>query len=293
MPSTFLVTSDSEFEAATRAELARQDSKLAQGEAIVPGIFLIHSSQSAEEFAGALALERPIYARHMFPVQTTVSLTRTADDLEKMADAVSILQRLPQIRPETPFAVQARLLGKHEGESAAYPYRSFAIKDCLAAIVLERSRAVENIRDPKEILSVVCVGETSNVGLSPAELNLSSWAGGKRRLARRPEQISRAELKLEEALEVFNFQLPTDGEALDLGAAPGGWARVMLEAGLRVTAVDPANLSSRLQLYGSRLTHCRVHAGRVPEKGAAREAPFCDDYLRHANGCHTRSAHPN
>jgi len=34
---------------------------------------------------------------------------------------------------------------------------------------------------------------------------------------------------------------------LDLGAAPGGWTKVLLENGLRVVAVDPVQLSPALQ----------------------------------------------
>jgi 23S rRNA (cytidine2498-2'-O)-methyltransferase len=260
MASIFLVTGDHEFETAARGELVGHDRKLTQGETLVPGVFLIRSTLAAEDFAALLAHDPPIYARHMFPVQATMFLTKSADDLERMARAVSGLPRLSEIKPETPFAIQARLLGAHEGQRPNYSYRSFAIKECLAAVIQRKSGAIENIRKPEEILSVVCMGETAYLGLSPADLNLSSWAGGMRRLAKRPELISRAELKLQEALEVFGVELPAGGEALDLGASPGGWTRLLLEAGLHVTAVDPAELDPRLDRYSSRLTHHRGDA---------------------------------
>jgi 23S rRNA (cytidine2498-2'-O)-methyltransferase len=37
-----------------------------------------------------------------------------------------------------------------------------------------------------------------------------------------------------------------NASALDLGAAPGGWSKVLLDAGCRVTAVDPGALDVRL-----------------------------------------------
>ena len=40
--------------------------------------------------------------------------------------------------------------------------------------------------------------------------------------------------------------MPTSGIALDLGAAPGGWTRVLRQKGLSVVAVDPAELHPSL-----------------------------------------------
>ena len=51
------------------------------------------------------------------------------------------------------------------------------------------------------------------------------------------------------------------GRALDLGAAPGGWTRVLAERGLAVTAVDPAALD-RAVLALPGVEHQRVTAER-------------------------------
>lgn len=40
------------------------------------------------------------------------------------------------------------------------------------------------------------------------------------------------------ALRAFVAALPADGLVLDLGCGPGSWARAMLDAGLRVEAID-------------------------------------------------------
>ena len=76
--------------------------------------------------------------------------------------------------------------------------------------------------------------------------NLSDWAGGVRRFAREEGQLSRSEFKLLEAFEVFDISVPEKGLALDLGAAPGGWTRILRTKGLRVVAVDPAKLDGHL-----------------------------------------------
>ncbi len=270
--STFLVTSSDEFENAAHAELRRSDPKLQPGETLAPGLFLVSSQYAEDDFAAIVAQEPPIYARHLFPVQAIIPLTKTLDDLDKLAESVAGLPGLAILDSEISFTVQARLIGDEEGQPSAYAYTPFAIKERLVAVIAERSGAQENIREPEEVLSVVCAGEQAYIGLSLAELNLSSWPGGMRRFAKRAEQISRAELKLQEALEVFGVALPTSGEALDLGAAPGGWTRLLLEAGLQVTAIDPASLDPRLEAYGPRLVHYRSYAERFLETTLADKA---------------------
>ncbi|HLJ33262.1 MAG TPA: SAM-dependent methyltransferase, partial [Ktedonobacteraceae bacterium] len=99
------------------------------------------------------------------------------------------------------------------------------------------------------------------------------WPGGTRHYAQTPEQISRAEFKLLEALEVFGVQLPSHGRALDLGAAPGGWTRLLLEAGLHVVAVDPANLDPRLNGL-PRLEHYRGYAETYLEDAVKKHRRF-------------------
>ncbi len=75
---------------------------------------------------------------------------------------------------------------------------------------------------------------------------MADWPGGRVALARGAAQISRAEFKLEEVIQVFNPALPANGIALDLGASPGGWTRVLRQHGLTVWAVDPGDLDPRL-----------------------------------------------
>jgi 23S rRNA (cytidine2498-2'-O)-methyltransferase len=80
------------------------------------------------------------------------------------------------------------------------------------------------------------------LGSAEAQDTLSDWPGGRVRLRAGDDQISRAALKLEEAALVFGLKLEGPGAAIDLGASPGGWTRVLAARGYRVIAVDPARL---------------------------------------------------
>jgi 23S rRNA (cytidine2498-2'-O)-methyltransferase len=102
-------------------------------------------------------------------------------------------------------------------------------------------------------------GNYALVGASTAKANLSDWAGGMRRFAREEGRISRSEFKLLEALELFGIILPERGTALDLGAAPGGWTRILRQLGQYVTAVDPGSLDPRLDDEKS-VRHRRITA---------------------------------
>lgn len=106
----------------------------------------------------------------------------------------------------------------------------------------------------------VCLGaEITTTGLTDSSNALSDWAGGRIRLASRTEQISRAEFKLE---ELFTFiDTPHADTAVDLGASPGGWTRILRSIGVRtVHAVDPAALDDRV-LADRGVIHHRTTAG--------------------------------
>ena len=78
--------------------------------------------------------------------------------------------------------------------------------------------------------------------------------------------VSRSEFKLREAFDVFKIK-PPDSEApsaLDLGASPGGWSRVLLSKGFSVTAADPAPCDSRLSAHPN-FTQLQTHAQRLPD----------------------------
>jgi 23S rRNA (cytidine2498-2'-O)-methyltransferase len=56
-------------------------------------------------------------------------------------------------------------------------------------------------------------------------------------------KVSRSEFKLREAFECFGIDINRVESALDIGAAPGGWTKVLAEHGIRTVAVDIAPLN--------------------------------------------------
>ncbi|MBW7881192.1 MAG: 50S rRNA methyltransferase [Caldilineaceae bacterium] len=252
-------------------ELAHEEVRAAAGDAreldiLAPGVVLWDAGQPFAELAAHWAEQPPIFVRHICPVQLAAPLYGHVGDLGALAEQVRAALTasgdgsLARLDPSLPFSVQSRVL-------AELAYKPFDINDRLAAVITEVTGARLDVRAPAQVLSVVCAPLASwrppsagagraqrpdravayaLLGVSPVALNLSDWAGGMRRFAREVDQISRAEFKLLEALEIFAIDLPLRGVALDLGASPGGWTRVLRQRGQYVTAVDPGELDPRL-----------------------------------------------
>jgi 23S rRNA (cytidine2498-2'-O)-methyltransferase len=111
-----------------------------------------------------------------------------------------------------------------------------------------------------QVVSLVLTATGIVIGFNSRENALSDWPGGQVRLARPKGQISRSEFKLEELFREYPVTLPEHGHALDLGASPGGWTRILRQHGLQVWSVDPADLHLTLA-SDPEVHHIRSTAG--------------------------------
>ncbi len=242
--STLIVTAQPEFLDVALDELKQLDKGLKSVELLTPGIALCTVPGSSALMRLA-AEQRPIFVRHIAPIQAIVNLSNTEHDIAELALAIAALPTFEMLERGQYFAVQSRIV-QTDDHPVERPYSSGHLNQLLAEAIAEETGAVESIKKPQIVVSVLCTAQKGYLGISTVKENLSDWPGGMRHFAQTPEQISRAEFKLLEALETFGVMLPAHGRALDLGAAPGGWTRLLLEAGMSVVAVDPARLDPRL-----------------------------------------------
>jgi len=98
------------------------------------------------------------------------------------------------------------------------------------------------------------------VGVPP-----SGWPGGIHPRPLPPEAVSRAWLKLDEALAVFMLAPAAGERAIELGSAPGGACQRLLETGLDVVGIDPAAMDPRVAGH-PRCTHWRMRARDVKQR---------------------------
>ncbi|GIK59090.1 MAG: 50S rRNA methyltransferase [Chloroflexi bacterium] len=251
MPSPSLIlTANPHFIDLAWAELARVQPAAQPAAVLADGVWAV-TAVNFFTLAEQWRQQPPIFARHICPVHLALPIAGLAADVPLLAEVVGT-GMVAWLDGELPFSVQTRLL-------ADVPYKPFDVNTAVAQAIQQQLSAPLNVRQPVQILSIVVTAEAAYAGISLAAHNVSDWAGGMHRFARQPGQISRAEFKLLEALAVFQIDLPAGGVALDLGAAPGGWTRILRQKGQFVTAVDPAALHSSLY-QDKNVRHLRLTA---------------------------------
>jgi 23S rRNA (cytidine2498-2'-O)-methyltransferase len=143
----------------------------------------------------------------------------------------------------------------------------------LLAALPERRAALalnEHATPGDAVLDCVLVEPTEWwVGSHRAGPAQTRWPGGVPNLTAPPDMISRAYLKLEEALLWSGLPLRAGDRCVEIGSAPGGSCQALLERGCVVTGIDPAAMDARV-LSNPRFTHVRARAKDV-DRTAFRE----------------------
>ncbi len=85
------------------------------------------------------------------------------------------------------------------------------------------------------------------LGFHQANTETDTWPGGFCQITPPLAMVSRAYLKMEEALRWSGFDMRPGERCVELGCSPGGAAQALLEHGLAVTGVDPADIDARVE----------------------------------------------
>ena len=108
------------------------------------------------------------------------------------------------------------------------------------------------------------------VGWHRAESPETRWPGGVPLLQAPANMISRAYLKIEEALRWSELPIKSGDRCVEIGSAPGGSCAALLERGCIVTGIAAAEMDPAV-LANPRFTHLRARARDVP-RAAFRDA---------------------
>ncbi|TBX05624.1 SAM-dependent methyltransferase [Clostridium perfringens] len=199
------------------------------------GVGIVQVDYNFRDISNKLKKEQVIFIRHICPIDVEVEINGECSDINILKSTMKDLIHLLDFNKSA--SIQTRIISSKK----IFTYKKFDINQALSN-ELENLGLEINVKKPEQIVSIILKDNKALIGISLASENLSDWSGGEHRFLRLENQISRAEFKLLEVLDVFNIDLSKYKSALDLGAAPGGWTHVLLENNLNVTAVDPAEL---------------------------------------------------
>lgn len=100
------------------------------------------------------------------------------------------------------------------------------------------------------------------VGFHQAQTVQSRWCGGMLPLEMPAHAVSRAWLKMEEALRWSQLPIPKGARCAELGASPGGATQALLDRGLHVLGIDPAEMHPSVLAHPN-FTHIRKRVQQV------------------------------
>lgn len=272
--SHWIVTSNHGYISYAQEELRRSFGQL-KSRMLVPGeMALMELPAGSAEAMERWQQEPPIFGRHIQPVHLAVKREGLANGPAEELEAMCALwlERLSassglQAGSGTRVAVHVRSGGARTEEERA-------IREALRSVI-ERSGGETVLAEPEVIVTVV-IGEAAIYAgmMTHAEAG-SDWPGGAMRFQREEGQISRAKFKLLEAERTFGLDYSAYRHALDVGAAPGGWTSLLLERGVHVTAIDPANMHPSL-IGHPQLTYVKRNAADVTVEPNEFDLLVCD-----------------
>jgi len=251
--TTLLVTCSCGWEREARQELRRLLPG-AQVESLHIGGNIIAVCESPVDEALATLRDAETYTlAHITPVQVRAQISGDRTSLDTLRGATRLLHAAD---PALSFRVACERRGNHD-------FGSREVERAVAGVVIHDGRPPVDLDHPRQVLSVEIFQNVAFLGMNrPGEL-LVKPLQRMRRWAPAERPISRAELKLREALAEFGIEPPATGRGLDLGAAPGGWTRVLAERMAQVVAVDPGELDERV-LALPNVVHVRARVEELP-----------------------------
>ncbi|OUS75340.1 SAM-dependent methyltransferase [Paenibacillus sp. MY03] len=234
---------------------------------LAPGeVFRMVCPMGKEEALGLVGANPPIFLRHLQPIDRELVVKGDASDLDGLADLIR--------NDRSIFGNRRTAVHIRRNSGSIFHYTPANSKSVLDAVLAEIG-SEPAVQQPDVIISVYGADNVLYIGFGTPREMLSDWPGGAVRFQREEGQISRAKFKLLEAERAFGIRYEEFGHALDIGAAPGGWTSLLLERGLRVTAVDPADMHASLKGHPA-LLHLKQNASDIKLAAASFDLLVCD-----------------
>lgn len=250
----FIVTVSAGFEPEAKKEIERILAGAKARNLFFKGNLLVECPQDEKEAVRRLREAPTLYVGHVFPVGSQVKIPPSTEGITKLYEHVANLGKLG--KGDT-FLVRCKRRGTHN-------FSSRDVEKKMGALLEDSTGAVAEFRKPKKIVVVQIFQNIIFMGVTDAENILVKPIQVYRKYDRGQRPFTRAEHKIKEAIEVFNLKIGEDFKVLDLGAAPGGWTKILSSLAEKVIAVDPAELDPTVTALPN-VVHTKCKAEEVPE----------------------------
>ena len=167
------------------------------------------------------------------------------------------------------WARDAAAPGQHSFEPSITPEalaaREAILQACPTPRMLAADAALPDVpaKPGETVLDCVLVGTHEWwVGYHRAGAVPTRWPGGMMPLTLPARAVSRAWLKMEEALRWSELPIPRGARCAEIGSAPGGASQALLARGLEVIGIDPAEMAP-IVLGHPKFTHIRRKVAEV------------------------------
>lgn len=238
----FIFTCNLKYEQLAIYELGKNDDSFSFIVWLREGVGLFETKISNEQLCIRIKETPIIFVRHIFRVDGVNSILNV-DDM--ISEILSQLKRC--FLSKKTFSIQYR--GNIDSQDS-----NLTVK---IAEEIKKNGYIIDVTNSEIIISLFLKDEKIYWGIGDENSNLSHWKGGMPHYssAQKYQFVSRAEFKLLEAIECFNIDVSGMKMGADLGAAPGGWTKVLINNGIECTSIDPSYLkpeianNSRVKYY--------------------------------------------
>ena len=176
------------------------------------------------------------------------------DAIEKM-DIKDIIMAVKKILSKNkPFSIKCIVYGDEKFNVNTLNLKSRDI-EVQVGIQLEKEGFKVDRKNPGDIILINLADNTAFITKTKPHKPDFNYA----------DKLNRSQLKLREALSYFDVDLKNIKNALDIGASPGGFSKELSKNGIKVTAIDPAELDSSLK-NDKNIIHLKIRAEEFKPK---------------------------
>ncbi len=210
------------------------------------GNFVLTSQETNSESISKIKAKDPIFVHNAIPVDVYLENPKIEVLPQEIVDK---FLKEDLLKKGQPFAIDT-LTNKS-------PIKSRDLEVRVGSLLEEKGFSVD-LKNPSQLIGVVVYDGKVYAGAAEVSTLLYPCIDLAKKFAResmKEDRLNRAQFKLVEAIGRFNLKLDGQGKyALDLGASPGGWSKVLASKGYEVISVDKGNLDESI-VGNPKITH--------------------------------------